>query len=398
MAKTSILISGAGIAGPTLAYWLRARGFEPVLIERAPRFREGGYLIDFWGVGFDVAERMALVPVLRDRGYVIDQLRFVTDDGTTRSELGGDTIRRAVGDRFVSIARGDLARAIYDLVEDKVEVMFGDSIRSLHEDEAGVEVTFDHAPGRRFDLVIGCDGLHSKVRAASFGPEAQFERYLGYVTASFMTTGYPHRDEHTYLSYPAPGRQIARYALRDDRTVFFLVCARTDRPLIDPHDTAAQQRLLTEAFAADRWHELPAILERLATCEDLYFDSVSQIEMPAWSRGRVALIGDAAYCPSLLAGQGTAFAMAGAYILAGELERAGGDHHAAFAAYERAFRPFIERKQKAARKFAGSFVPRTRLGIFARNQALRLMSVPWLGNWMMRRMLVDDCVLPEYSP
>ncbi|HUJ63708.1 MAG TPA: FAD-binding domain [Kofleriaceae bacterium] len=397
MARPSVLISGAGIAGPTLAYWLVRRGFDPVIVERAPRFRAGGYILDFWGVGFAVAERMGLVATLRDIGYVIDRLRYVRADGHTSAELGADAVRRALGDRYLSVRRGDLARAIYELVEHDVETIYGDSIAALRDDATGVAVELEHGGTRRFDLVVGCDGLHSAVRTIAFGAHEAFEHYLGYFTASFATAGYPRADPHAYVSFTAPGRQISRYSLRDDLTAFFFVWTPDRRPIVEPGDLATQRRLIAEAFAGDAWAECPEIFARLAACDELYFDAVSQIHVPQWSRGRIALLGDAAFCPSLLAGEGSSFAMAGAYILAGELERCGGDHHAAFARYERQYRPFVERKQQAARRFASTFAPASRLGLFARNQLLRLMNAPKLGDWMIRRLAADHHALPEYA-
>jgi 2-polyprenyl-6-methoxyphenol hydroxylase-like FAD-dependent oxidoreductase len=396
-AMTKVLISGAGIAGPTLAYWLLRRGFEPVLVERAPRFRAGGYILDFWGIGFGVAERMDLIPTLRELGYVVDRLRYVRADGSTGAELGADAVRRALGDRYLSVRRGDLAHAIYALVQDDVETIFGDSVVALREDEAGVVVDFERGGTRRFDLVVGCDGLHSTVRAIAFGPQQTFERYLGYFTASFASAGYPLADDHAYLSFTAPGRQISRYSLRDDVTAFFFVWTPSEPPIVAPGDLATQKALIAEAFAQDTWVEAPEIRNRLAASNELYFDSVSQIHMPCWSRGRIALLGDAAFCPSLLAGEGSSFAMAGAYILAGELARANGDYQAAFARYEQTFRPFIERKQKGARRFASTFAPATRFGLLARNQMLRVMNVPILGTWMIRRMAADHLELPAYN-
>jgi 2-polyprenyl-6-methoxyphenol hydroxylase-like FAD-dependent oxidoreductase len=217
--------------------------------------------------------------------------------------------------------------------------------------------------------------------------------YLGYVAAAFITAGYPERDEQAYVNWAAPGRQISRYALRDDRTAFLLVCARDQAPAAA--DRAAQLELLLETFRDDTWRELPAIRERLAACDELYFDSVSQVHAPAWSRGRVALLGDAAYCPSLLAGAGTSYAIAGAYILAGELARASVD--VALAAYEQKFRPFIERKQKAARRFASSFAPHSSFGLWVRDRALGAMKIPGLGDWLIRRTVADDFDLPDYA-
>ena len=407
MLRKTILISGAGIAGPTLAYWLLRRGFTPVLIERAPQFREGGYIIDFWGVGFDVAERMGLISALRSAGYVIDRLELVAADGRQRSAMGANAFQRTLGDRFLSIRRGDLAHAIYSLIDQDVETIFGDSIRTMQQDGEGVDVTFEHRPARTFDLVIGADGLHSQVRAALFDRQEAFQRYLGYYTASFSTSHYPKRDEHAYLTFAAPGRQISRYALRDDRTAFFIVFeSKTMLPDLthdltrdQTRDIAAQKQILRQKFSPEpsreQWIEWPEIEKRLDLCEDLYFDSVSQIALPAWSQGRIALVGDAAYCPSLLAGEGSAFAMAGAYILAGELDKAAGDHTRAFAAYQSRFRPFIERKQKSARAFASSFAPKTSFGLFIRDLVLRMSSAPFVADFLMSRFTDDRLTLPD---
>ena len=391
-----VLISGAGIAGSALAYWLVRYGFTPVIVERAPAFREGGYMIDFWGVGYDVAEQMSLVQPLRATGYEIDRAIYVDERGRPRSGIGGDLLRKALGNRFFSIERGDLARVIFDRVAPHIETIFGDSVVTIDECEDGVEVAFEKEPPRRFDLVVGADGLHSVVRRLCFGAEDHFERHLGYYTASFAVRGYPHRDEGIYLSYTAPGRQVSRYALRDDRTVFFFVWTEDRMTRIASHDLAAQRALLQRRFGSDGW-ECPRILDLLDETDDLYFDAVSQIRMTSWSSGRVALVGDAAYCPSLLAGEGAAFAMAGAYLLAGELAKAAGDHIAAFAKYEAQFRPFIERKQKSAASFAGSFAPRTKFGLFIRDQVLRLMNLPLVTSLVMRRFVSDRFALPHYS-
>jgi 2-polyprenyl-6-methoxyphenol hydroxylase-like FAD-dependent oxidoreductase len=390
----TILISGAGIAGPTLAWWLRRSGFAPTLVERAPAPRTGGYIIDFWGVGYDVAERMGLIPTLRRVGYRLEEARIVDARGRRVAGLDAEVFRAATHDRYLSIMRGDLAHAIHALVADDVETIFGDSVARLDEDDEGVSVAFEHHPPRRFDLVVGADGLHSAVRTLVFGAESSFEKYLGYYTAAFSAAHYPHRDEGVYVSYAVPGRQIARYALRDDRSAFFFIFA-ADRPLAVAHDdVAAQRRALREAFGGIGW-ELDEILAAMDSADDLYFDAVAQVRLPHWSRGRVALLGDAAYCASLLAGQGSAFAMAGAHVLAHELAAARGDHRAAFAAYERRFTPFIDAKQKAAERFGGWFAPRTARALALRDLATRAMNIPWLGAWMMRRSLGDRFELSD---
>lgn len=396
MNAKSVLISGAGIAGPTLAYWLLRHGFEPVLLERASHFREGGYMIDFWGVGYDVAERMELIQQLREAGYLIDRVKFVDERGRTRSEFGAKKLRRALGDRFFSLPRGDLARTIFDTVAENIETIFGDSVTAIHEDPDGLDVQFKHSRARRFGLVIGGDGLHSAVRQIVWEEEKDFEKYLGYYCASFITTNYPHREEEAYTSYSELGRSISRYALRGGRTAFLFIFA-SEQPLSQSPDLASAKAILQSTFKHDRWIEVPEILNRLETCDDLYFDSVSQIRMPSWSTGRVALVGDAACCPSLLAGEGAGFALAGAYLLAGELKRADGDHVLAYRAYEQRFRSFIERKQQSAQQFATSFTPKTRLGLFVRDLVLRLTAFSPINNWLMRRFVTDQFELPDYS-
>jgi 2-polyprenyl-6-methoxyphenol hydroxylase-like FAD-dependent oxidoreductase len=393
--QKSVLISGAGIAGPALAYWLRHRGFEPVLIEQAAHFRKGGYMIDFWGIGFDVAERMNLIPRLRDIGYLIDRVKFVNHCGRLRSGFDAKVLRRAVGNRFFSLPRGALAEAIFDIVADKIESIFGESITAIREDPTGVDVEFEHGHARRFDLVAACDGLHSVVRELLWGPDKTFVKYLGYYCASFITTNYPHRDEGTYTSYAEPGRQVSRYALRGGRTAFLFIFARK-QILEQPPDLETAKAILRKTFAGDCWIEVPEILRRLEICNDLYFDSISQVCMPAWSRGRIVLVGDAAYCPSLLAGEGAGFALAGAYLLGGELQRASGNHLTAFRAYEQRFRPFIERKQQSARQFASSLTPKTSLGLFVRDLVLRATSISFVNNWLMRRFVIARFELPDY--
>lgn len=387
-----ILISGAGIGGPALAFWLRRYGFNPILIERAPAFRDGGYMIDVWGVGYDLVERMGLLNEALKVGYFIQEVCFVDENGKRLSGFGADIFRMALNGRFFSIPRGDLASMIFHEVE--AETRLSTSIEALREDETGIEVTFNNGMSEGFDLVIGADGLRSCVREVVFGPEKQFEKYLGYYAASFVATGYPHRDENTYLSYSNPGRSIARYALDGDRSAFLFVFEKEKQ--ISASETSLHKAILRETFGRDGW-ETPEILKRMDDTDDLYFDSVSQIRMPAWSKGRVALVGDAAHCPSLMAGAGSAFAMLGAYILAGELHKADGDHTRAFAAYEESLRAFIDKQQRDAERFAPSFAPRTRFGLFFRDLMLNMLGFKPLAIWFTRRNFANAFDLPDYS-
>jgi 2-polyprenyl-6-methoxyphenol hydroxylase-like FAD-dependent oxidoreductase len=392
-----ILISGAGIAGPTLAFWLARYGFEPTLIETAPRFRTGGYMIDFWGAGFDIAQRMGLSEEIGSKGYKIRELRVVDGEGKKVAGFPVDAFSRITRGRFTSLPRTELALAIFNRLEGRVESIFGDSVDRIDQAESGVRVTFQSGDVREFDLVIGADGLHSRVRELIFGEESRFESYLGFKAAAFQVQDYTPRDDLVYMLHTEVGQQVGRFSMRGDRTLF-LFTFKDDDPDI-PADVQDQKALLRKRFGATRW-ECPRILETLDAADDFYLDRVSQIRMNSrqelWTEGRVTLIGDAASCVSLLAGQGTALAMIAAYILAGELHRAGGDYATAFRRYQDLFAPFVFSKQKAALRFAGTFAPKSKWALFLRNQIFNLLAVPWIADFAVGRDLADKIALPEY--
>ena len=357
-----VLISGAGIAGPCLAWWLLQDGHRATIVEKAPRFRPGGYVIDFWGKGYDLAERMGLMPRLEQVGYHVNEVRFVDAKGRRRGGFDVSVLDRITHRRFITVPRGELSRAIFEAVEDRCETIFGDQIASLELDRDGTGVTLEHGGKRFFDLVVGAEGIHSRTRELLFGPEDRFERFLGYNFAAFTLHGFPRRD-------PA-GTPI-------------------------PHGEAAQKALIRERFAGMDW-EVPAFLEGLEAADDLYFDRVSQIRMEHWHQGDVALLGDAAYAPSFLAGQGSALAMIGGYVLAGELKRAEGDVPVALANYQRRLFAFMRMKQDAAIKLAPTFVPNSNLGLLTRMIASRLLGIPWFADWVMGRSIQDQIELPDY--
>lgn len=388
-----IAINGTGIAGPTLAWWLRRYGHEPVLYEKAPSLRTGGYIIDFWGVGYDVAERMEILPALFQEGYDIQALRMLDGHGRTVASLDVSAFRSLLKDRYVSIVRGDLASTVYRSCRD-VQTRFGQSIVGIDQRERNVRVRLSDNSEDEFDLVVGADGLHSHIRSLAFGPEAQFEHPLGCCVAAFALSGYRPRDELVYLSYTVPKRQVFRIALQDDVTSFLFVFR--EELLGDQPCSLDERRDALRRVFRGMEREVPRILSRLDEVEDIYFDRVSQIRMEHWSKGRVVLIGDAAACVSLLAGEGTGLAMAEAYVLAGELHR-GDDHAAAFREYEAKLRPFLLSKQQAARRMTGLFAPKTSWGLFLRNLATNLSGNPLLAQLFLGAALLDDFRLPDYG-
>lgn len=396
MKNRKILIVGTGIAGTTLAYWLHRYGFEPTLVERAEQLRTGGYVIDFWGVGYDVAERMGILPALKQLALPVEGLKIVDEQGKRKGGLGLRAIRSLVGRRYLSILRSDLAKEIYGALGGEVRTLFGDTVTGLRQDDSGVTVEFRSGQSERFDLVFGAGGLHSPIRNLLFGAESNFEKFLGYYAASYSVVDYPHQEPHLFVSYSTPGKQVTRYTLRDGRTVFLFVFAADEKLSIPHANVQAQKQALKDEFAGVGW-ECPDMLRRLDEDTEVYFDAVSQIHMEKWSRNRSTLVGDACACPSLLAGQGSALAMAEAYVLAGELKLAGGNYNVAFTAYERALHPVIEIKQRAAQKFAKSFAPKTQAGIFLRNQVTRLMSIPFVADIAMGNMFKDSLTLPAYE-
>lgn len=385
-----IVINGIGIAGPALGYWLSTSGHDVLLVEQAPRLRTAGYIIDFWGLGYDIAERMGLIGDIRALGYQVREVRYVDRNGRKRGGFDVDVFQRMTNGRFTSVRRSDVSATIYRAIEGKVETIFGDSVAAIEDRGDHVRVGFDHAAEREVDLVIGADGLHSRVRRIVFGLDSEFETSLGYHVAAFEAVGYPNREELVYASHSLPGRQISRFSMRDDRTLFLLIFR--DEFMSDHGDPRS---VLRRVFSGAGW-EWPQIEAELERAPDIYFDTVSQIRMNRWTNGRVALVGDAAACVSLMAGEGTGLAMTEAYVLAGELHACHGDIATAFARYEQRLMPFLEKKQQTAEKFAPAFAPKTSLGIGFRNLVTRLLRVPVVADFVIGRDLRDDIELPQY--
>ncbi|WP_314172608.1 FAD-dependent monooxygenase [Streptomyces winkii] len=368
-AHRTVLISGASIAGPALAYWLDRYGFDVTVVEKASAIRGGGYAVDIRGTAREVVDRMGMTAQLRKAHVDTRKISFVDVDGELIASIRPESITGGTEGFDLEVRRGDLADALYAPIRDKIEFVFDDSIATLDDRGDRVDVTFDSGTHRTFDLVIGADGLHSNTRRLVFGPEEAFHRYLGKVFAGFSMNN-DFGLEHEGVLWNEPGRAAVMYAHEPgDRLHGFLSFAQEEPPFDAFRAPEAQRDLVASRFPEQSWH-IPLLVAAMREADDLFFDVVSQIHMPTWSRGRVALVGDAAHATSFLSGQGSSVSLIGAYVLAGEL--AGhADHTKAFTAYEQRIRDFVEKNQALATPGGSVVTPGTREELDARNDALR---------------------------
>lgn len=392
MTHRSILIAGASIAGPALAYWLRRYGMDVAVVERAPELRMGGQAVDLRGLGREVARRMGIEEAVRARTTREDGIAFVDAAGRTRAAFGV-----ADGEGFVAdleILRGDLAEILHDRTRDGVEYIFDDRITAIADDGDGVRVGFLRGGDRRFDLVVAADGIRSGTRGLVFGDDATIKP-LGLYMAYFTIPRQP-SDGTWSRWYNAPGSRTV--FLRPDNvgTTRALLSFQSPPRGYEDLDQAGQKAVLRRIFADAGW-EAPRALAALDATPDFYFESIGQVTMPSWSKGRVALVGDAGYCPSPISGMGTSLALVGAYILAGELARHD-DHRQAFAAYENLLRPYVEKAQELPPGTPRLASPRSRIGIAIGLAVLRVASIPALRKVMGRLFASsgDVIALPDY--
>ncbi|WP_026565792.1 FAD-dependent monooxygenase [Bacillus sp. UNC41MFS5] len=380
-----VLISGASIAGPALAYWLHRHGFGVTVIERAPELRTGGYGVDIRGAAITVLKGMGILDQVRAADTNMTGVYFVNSNG----KIGGQISESSMGNQQgldIEIMRDDLSNILFDLTKDTVEYIWGDSIATIHETEAGVEVQFIHSKPQRFDLVVGADGLHSNVRTLTFGDESQFKRTLGCYISIFTLENYLNLD-HRQLLYTIPGKTAGMYSARDNTEARGMFLFQSKALKYDRHDTEFQKKLVEDAFLGHTGWETSHLLKTMKDATDFYFDEICQIHMPTWSKGRITLVGDAAYGPSPLSGQGSSLALVGAFVLAGELKAANGDFTRAFVAYEQKMRKFVEKNQKIGRIAAGSMIEKSNFKIFLRNLMLRIPAIMNVQFMMISKMI-----------
>jgi 2-polyprenyl-6-methoxyphenol hydroxylase-like FAD-dependent oxidoreductase len=363
-----VLISGASIAGPVLAYWLNHYGFEVTVVERAPRLRKtGGHAVDLFRPGMDITERMGVLPRVEAKATHTTRMTAFREGRRTPVTVDLNKVFQATSDRHVEIMRDDLSEIYYDATAEDVEYVFGDSITKIEDDL----VSFEHGAPRRFDVVVGADGLHSNVRRIVFGEDIE-KAFLGaYLAVLSAPKG---QIDGEFIAHMGPGRMAGRYGARqlaDERVVFLF---RSERELdYHHHDVPRQKELLRAAFTGmhpqvDEW------LGELDRTPAFYFDSITQLRMDSWSRGRVTLVGDAGFCPGPAVGGSTSLSVLGAYVLAGELAAARGHHELAFANYEREMGDIVRQSRVFALGAAKTLIPSSRFGVWALVQGARLVT------------------------
>lgn len=401
MTQRTVVISGAGIAGPTLAFWLSRNGYRVIVVEIGPGIRPGGQTVDLRGAGGDVVERMGLIDQMRDRALEQRGAAWVRSDGSRRAEM---PVTAFDGNGLVSkleILRGDLVDVLYQTTKDTTEYRFGTSISNVTQNGDGAEVTLADGTVLQADLVVGADGPHSGVRRLVFGPEEQFVKPIGGYNAWFSAPDTVGLDGW-YLLYQAPGGLNASMRPSHDPSIAKAGLAFQSEPIVyDRHNLDEQRQILAERFTGAGW-ECDALLAAAKEADDFYFDSFAQVHMPTWSSGCVTLVGDAGYCASPLSGMGTSLALVGAYILAGELGPA--DSFEAeqlskkLARYETVMRPYVDKCQDLPNSI-DRYAPKT-----ASDIAANAFVMKWMQRWPFRPVAArlwfktaDSIDLPDYA-
>jgi 2-polyprenyl-6-methoxyphenol hydroxylase-like FAD-dependent oxidoreductase len=365
----SVLIAGASLAGPSLAYWLTQYGFKVTVVERAKTWRDGGHSVDLRGTTVDVAKKMGILDFVKQCDVQIDKLTVVDEAGET---VGSLNIGMMVGDeegRDIELPRGELVKELINLTGNKAEWIYNDYITAIDDRADGAHVTFNSGAQRTFDLVIGADGSSSRTRRLVFGDSDEGKKYTGYAFALFAMPNYLGLTKEN-LSWNIGGKMAVMLPTEDPGMVHGMFAVLTDEPPKDIFgENAKAMEFFTKAFEGYGW-QVPKMIELLHSSDDVYFDTANYIDLPHWSKGRVGLVGDAGYCPSLFTGQGATVSMIGAYILGGELAKHA-DHETAFAEYERIYRPFITATQASVPGMIFQLAPRTDEDVAKRNAVFR---------------------------
>ncbi|WP_270181410.1 FAD-dependent oxidoreductase [Alkalihalobacillus sp. CinArs1] len=376
-----VCIVGGGIAGLTLAYWLSEKGDNVTVLEKSSSLRTEGYMIDFFGPGYEVAEKMGLMNELRNIHYPIDSLVFMKNDGEKKYDIPYPKLRKLMDDKHFNFMRGDLESVLYKQVKNRVNVKFDSSPVSIDQDDDHVYVTLTDESTLTSDLLVGADGMRSSVRSLAFNETFNNSiRYIGYYTAAYIIDdpAVLSKTGRSFYTYSEPGAQVSVYPIRGNKVATFFLYTYPEQQGHVTQERAFHQ--LHEQFGHMNWI-VPDLLKASVDADDFYFDEVSQVELPEWRNGRITFVGDSCQCVSLLAGQGASMAMAGAYTLAKSLENQT-DLSTALAHYEQSLHSDIEALQRSARKFANYFLPDSWWRIYVRDVLTRASVLPGIRKFV----------------
>jgi 2-polyprenyl-6-methoxyphenol hydroxylase-like FAD-dependent oxidoreductase len=395
-----VLVCGASVAGPTLAYWLHRYGFRVTVVERAPGVRKaGGHAVDLFAPALDIIERMGLLDPVTEHRTGTQRITVRREGARRPVTIDVGRLMGAVSRRHVEIMRDDLGEILHTATRDDVEYVFGDSVASVSDD---AEVRFERGAPRRFDLVVGADGLHSTVRRLVLGPESGFTRWLGaHLAVASIPNDRGLRDSMECLV--GVDRLAGMYSARHMSDARALFLFRPESPLhLEHRDVPAQRRALRAAFAGLDG-DVARLLDEADRAEAFYFDSITRLCLDTWSRGRVTLVGDAGYCPGPAVGGSTSLAVVGAFTLAGELALARGDHTIAYPAYERALGDYVRRSRTFAATMANRLIPCSQAQLWALTAGPRLLTAvpgPLVRAFTRRRgrLGLHDTVTPRDYP
>lgn len=383
-----VLISGGGIAGLTLAYWLHQHQISAVVIEQAKQMRREGYGIDFFGTGYDVAERMDLIGQLATQQLPFDAILYLNKRGKPVVSMDSNLMKSVLDGKYMALMHWTLEEALYNALKERVEVRFDRTLTAVRQDLEQVEVTFNDGTSEPFDLLIGADGVHSLTRKLVFGPEEQFSHYLGYTIACYPLPD-RYRIGHAWKMHVDPGRLAGAYCSKQEGEIVTLFMYEA----AERESLSREQRLprLRQVFEGMGWVTQQMLADTPVT-ENIFMDAVTQIQMPTWQQGRVALVGDACGCPTLISGQGASLAMGGAYLLAEALGKTSG-YREAFRLYEQRVRPHVQTQQKSARSFAKTFVPGSTFSLLTQQIMMKvLMRNAFTG--LLQRQFGAQSILP----
>ncbi|WP_330228020.1 FAD-dependent monooxygenase [Nocardia sp. NBC_00508] len=400
ISQVRVLVAGGGIGGNAVALQLLRSGIRATVVERAAAPRPGGQAVDLRGPSREVAERMGMMPGIRD--YQLDErgMKYVDGKGREILRMPAELFDGKGGVAEIEITRGDLNQVLLDMLaaEGGVDYRYGEWITAIEQDDAGVDVTFASGATERFDIVIGADGLHSATRRMAFGPEEQFATYLGGYMSFFTLPRPESLEPHWFSMHSLVGATgLGMRPDADPSTCKALVVMRAEANPALRRDVEAQQQFIRERLAGGGW-ESDRIASAMADAPDFYFDELARIDMPSWVRGRVALLGDAGYCGSPLTGQGTAMALVGAYVLAGEIAAHAADPERGLARYDEVLRPFVKIAQQLQPGGLPAMTPKTRFGIRAGHLVSKLMMSKAMRPLMMRMLSKTESYdLPDYS-